>query len=203
MAAASLFPINRRLSTMPAPIGHNSNDLTPRQYRALYMEHFNAILRQTEVCKAENAARLELRKRAKADGIILGDIDFGMRCAQIEDPQVITDEKRRQLEIMRFFALPIGAQVELALDREPIVERAAREGEYAGYAAKDRDSNPYEVNSEPGRAWAAAWDDAQAQMLEDLRQAMEIRRAKREAAAANPAAGDDGENDPPNEDGDE
>jgi len=184
---------------MSAKIGHNSSDLTARQYRALYMQHFNAILAQTEVCKAENAARLKLRKEAKADGIILADIDFGMRCAQIEDPQVITDEKRRQLEIMKFFALPLGTQGEFELDREPIVERAAREGEYAGYAAKDRDSNPYDVNSEPGRAWAAAWDDAQANMLEDLRQAMEIRRAKREAEA-NAAAGDDGENDPPEDD---
>lgn len=185
---------------MPATIGDNSkNELTPAQRKAIYMQHFNAILIQTEVCKAENAVRLKLRKEAKADGIILADIDFGLRCAQIQDPQVIIDEQRRRAEIGKFFALPIGTQGEFELDREPLVDRATRDGEAAGYRALDPDANPHDPNSEPGRAWLAAWKAAQAQMLEDFQQGMLIQQAKR---ANEPAAArdDDGENDPPDDD---
>ncbi|NEI52678.1 hypothetical protein GR217_34230 [Rhizobium leguminosarum] len=183
---------------MHATIGDNSNDLTPAERKALFMHHFQAIMAQTAVCHRENEERKRLRKLAKTDGIILADVDFGLRCATIEDPQVIVEEQQRRHEIGRFFALPMGAQGDFEFDREPLVDRAARLGEAAGYAAKDRDSCPYDdPNSEPGRAWLAAWDGAQAQMLADLATAMEKANAKR--AKADGTAEDDGENDPDDE----
>lgn len=179
---------------MHATIGDNSHDLTPAERKAIYMDHFNKIIRQTAVCRAENEIRKTLRKEAKAAGIALRDIDFGIRCATIEDPQVIVDERRRHDEIGAFFALPLGSQSEFGFEREPLVDRATREGDAAGFQGKDRDP-PYDPNSDAGRAWIAAWDDAQAQMLEALRTGMEkanAARAKAEAAAKD----DDGSNDP-------
>lgn len=184
---------------MHATIGDNSKELTPAEQRALYMHHFNQILVQTEKCKAENAIRLKLRKEAKANGIVLADIDFGLRCAQIEDPNIIVDEQKRRAEIGRYFALPIGAQTEFDFDREPAVDRARREGERAGYEAADFDTNPYDEDSAQGRAWADAWKDAQAEMAAALQSAMEKKQADRAKKAADLAATDTGENDPPDD----
>jgi ribosome modulation factor len=190
-------PVKQGASPMHATIGDNSKDLTPSEAKALYMHHFQAILAQTEKCKAENAERARLRKLAKADGVILADIDFGLRCATLEDPQVIVDEQRRRAEIGRYFALPIGAQTEMDFDREPIIERAAREGEAAGFAGKNADTVPYDENSDPGRAWTEGWKKAQAQMLADLEAAM----LKKQAARADAdASNDTGENDPDEDD---
>ncbi len=180
---------------MPATIGDNSK-LTPAEQKALYMHHFGLILKQTEKCKAENATRLKLRKDAKADGIILSDIDFGLRCAQIEDPQIIINEQIRRAEIGRYFALPIGAQSEFDFDREPAVDRARREGEAAGFEGKNADTVPYDENSDQGRAWTEGWKAAQAQMAADLQAAMEKKNADRAKRAADLAAADTNENDP-------
>lgn len=185
---------------MPATIGDNSRELTPAESKALYMHHFQAILAQTEKCKAENGERTRLRKLAKADGILLADIDFGLRCAQIEDPQIIVDEQRRRAEIGQFFALPIGAQSELDFGREPLIDRAYREGEAAGFAGKNADTVPYDENSDAGRAWTDGWKAAQAQMLSDLESAMMKKQAARAAADA---SADTGDNDPEEDDEDE
>jgi hypothetical protein len=177
-----------------AAIGDNSKELTPAESKALYMHHFRAVLAQTEICNRENDERKRLRKLAKADGIVLADLDFGLRCATIEDPQIIADELVRQSEIAQFFALPVGSQVELNLDREPAVDRAKREGTAAGFAAKDR-ASPYGVDSKQGQAWLAAYDAAQKQAADDLAAAMLKRQATRGA--------DDGANDPDDDETDE
>lgn len=184
---------------MPATIGDNSNALTPAEAKALYMHHFQAIQAQTEIVKAENAERKRLRKLAKADGVILADIDFGIRVATLEDPMIVVEEQRRRAEIGRYFALPIGAQTELDFAREPLVERAAREGEAAGFAGKSADACPHDANSDAGRVWLDHWKKAQAQMLADWQAAMEKKQADR-ASAADPSAADNGENDPPEDD---
>ncbi|MDX0254278.1 hypothetical protein GOC32_04660 [Sinorhizobium meliloti] len=185
---------------MPATIGDNSKDLTPAEQKALFMHHFGEILKQTDICKAENAKRLALRKQAKADGIVLADIDFGLRCAQIEDPQIIINEQQRRAQIGQYFALPIGAQTEFDFDREPAVDRARREGERAAYEAASPNTNPYDENSAQGRAWAKGWKEAQAEMAANLQSAMEKKQADRAKKAADLAAADDGGNDPEDDD---
>ncbi|RVG38261.1 hypothetical protein CN233_03825 [Sinorhizobium meliloti] len=185
---------------MPATIGDNSKDLTPAEQKALFMHHFGEILKQTDICKAENAKRLALRKQAKADGIVLADIDFGLRCAQIEDPQIIINEQQRRAQIGQYFALPIGTQTEFDFDREPAVDRARREGERAAYEAASPNTNPYDENSAQGRAWAKGWKEAQAEMAANLQSAMEKKQADRAKKAADLAAADDGGNDPEDDD---
>ncbi|MDW9804229.1 hypothetical protein GOA91_15080 [Sinorhizobium meliloti] len=185
---------------MRATIGDNSKDLTPAEQKALFMHHLGEILKQTDICKAENAKRLALRKQAKANGIVLADIDFGLRCAQIEDPQIIINEQQRRAQIGQYFALPIGAQTEFDFDREPAVDRARREGERAGYEAASPNTNPYDENSTQGRAWAKGWKEAQAEMAANLQSAMEKKQADRAKKAADLAAADDGGNDPEDDD---
>ncbi|GHC79526.1 hypothetical protein [Limoniibacter endophyticus] len=153
--------------------GHNS-DLTPAELKALKFHHYKAISAQKAKVEAEQAEYKRLRKLAKADTIILSDLDFMMKCAAVEDDAVITDKARREAEIMSWFALPVHFQSDMfgGTDREPLVDRARREGEAAGYAAKDCATD---YDGEAREAWIAGWHDAQGQMLRDLASAMEKR----------------------------
>jgi hypothetical protein len=177
---------------MPAAIGDNSRELTPAERRALYFNHYAKIAAQTEICRQANEERKRLRKVAKADGIVLSDVDYGLRCATIEDPDIIVAEQIRRNEIARWFALPVGQQADFDFNRQPLVERAAAEGRAAGYAAKDR-TPPHDIASKAGQAWLSAYDEAQAAMRADLAAAMTKKNAGK-------AKADDGSNDPDHED---
>lgn len=158
--------------------GHNSKELSPAEVKALKMHHFRAISAQKERVAEQQAEYKRLRKLAKADTIVLSDIDFMMRCAEIEDADIISDRLKREIEIASWFALPVQFQADLfgADKREPGEDRAAREGAAAGYAGKACEP-PYEANSPMGRAWEGAWKAAQAKMLADLESAMTKRNA--------------------------
>lgn len=170
--------------------GHNSGDLSPAEHKALYMHHFREIEAQTAVVARENEERKRLRKLAKADGIPLSDIDFGLRCATIEDQQIIADQMIRESQIAQFFSLPVGVQSSMDFEAEPINDRARREGENAGYQGRDRVA-PYDETSRPGQAWLKAYDKGKA-AYEGLKEsALQKIKAKAERDAA-----DDGENDP-------
>lgn len=177
--------------------GHNSGELSPAEHKALYMHHFRAIEAQTAVMQRENTERKRLRKLAKADGIPLSDIDFGLRCSQIEDQSIIADQMMRESQIAQFFALPVGVQTGFDFEREPINDRAKREGNAAGYAGRDRVA-PYDETSKPGQAWLKAYDAGKAQADGDTESALQ----KVKARAAREAE-DDGENDPDAENEDE
>lgn len=173
--------------------GHNSGDLSPAEHKALYMHHFRGIEAQTSVVKSANEERKRLRKLAKADGIPLKDIDFGLRCSEIEDNSIIADEMIRHSQIAQFFALPVGVQTNMDFEAEPIVDRAKREGMAAGYAGKDRVA-PYEDSSKPGQAWLKEFDKGKAAFDRDHESALAKIKAKAEREAA-----DDGANDPDDE----
>jgi hypothetical protein len=148
----------------PAPeSGHNSggNELTPAERKALFMDHYRPIAAQLEIVSEAKAEYNRLRKLAKADKIKLADIDFALRCAEVDDGNIIVDDLRRQAEIAAWFALPVEFQPDMFGDfnREPSDDRARREGRKAG--ATGVGSNPYDENSEPGKAWAEAWSAEQ------------------------------------------
>lgn len=157
---------------------NNSGELSPAESKALKMHHYKAISAQKERVAEQQAEYKRLRKLAKADTIVLSDIDFMMRCAEIDDAEIISDRLKREIEIASWFALPIEYQPDMFSDmsREPGEERAAREGTAAGYAGKAAEP-PYEANSPMGRAWTKAWKAAQKQMGKDLEAAMTKRNA--------------------------
>lgn len=175
---------------MDAATGHNSNELTPDERKALFLDHMRKISAQQSICDREGEERKRLRKVAKADGILLADIDYGLRILKIEDPTIIVAELRRRSEIAHWFALPIGTQSEMfdEFEREPAVDRAFREGMIAGSLGKDCNP-PYGSPSAVYDSWKDGWRQSQDRMAQDLKSAMEkknadIRKKEEEQVAA-------------------
>lgn len=157
-------------------VGHNS-ELTPEERKAIFFDHFRPIAAQLEKVKEAQAEYKRLRKLAKADKIALWEIDHALKCAEVEDENIIPDRIRREAEIASWFALPIEYQADMLGDfeREPGEDRARREGRAAGATGKG--SNPYDENSALGRAWADEWSKEQKKAREALQAAMEKRNA--------------------------
>jgi hypothetical protein len=181
--------------------GHNSGELTPGQAKALFMFHYQEIADATDAANAANEIRKTKRKEAKAHGIVLADIDFGLRVAKVEDTNIIVQELIRHQEIATFFGLPAGTQTDFDFDREPLIDRLKREGYAAGYANQERDP-PVEVDSRQGQAWLKEYDKGRAQQLSDLAEAMETIERNEKAAVAD-GQPDDGADNPEGEDEDE
>lgn len=167
---------------MIAEAGHNS-ELTPEERKALFFDHYRPIAAQLEIVRAAQAEYKKLRKLAKADKIALWEIDYALKCAEVEDETILPDRIRREAEIAAWFALPVDFQPDMfgSFDREPGEDRARREGRAAGASGKG--SNPYDENSPQGRAWAEEWRKEQKKNAEALVSVME----KRNAAAAHEA----------------
>lgn len=155
-----------------ADAGHNS-DLTPAEWKALKFDHFHKIAAQKAKLEAEQTEYKRLRKLAKADQIILSDIDFMLKCAEIEDETILTDRIKREAEIAAWFALPIQFQSDMFdVGLEPLEDRAAREGEAAGYRGKEP-TPPYDASSKAGQAWLKSWHDGNERRMADLATALE------------------------------
>jgi len=163
---------------MDASSGHNSNDLTPDERKALFMEHMRKVSAQQAICDRENEERKRLRKVAKTDGILLADLDYGLRILKVEDPTIIIEELKRRSEIAFWFALPIGTQTDMfdSFEREPAVDRAFREGMTAGSLGKDCNP-PYGAPSAVHDSWKDGWRQSQDKMAQDLQSAMEKKNA--------------------------
>jgi hypothetical protein len=152
--------------------GHNT-ELTPAEWKALKFDHFHKIAAQKAKVEAEQTEYKRLRKLAKADQIILSDIDFMLKCAEIEDEMILTDRIKREAEIAAWFALPIQFQSDMFdVGLEPIEDRAAREGEAAGYRGKEP-TPPYDVSSTAGQAWLKRWHVGNEYRMADLATALE------------------------------
>jgi hypothetical protein len=160
-------------------IGHNAEQDTA-ELKAVMMDHFRKISAQKARVDAEAEIYKKLRKDAKADSIVLADIDFMMKCADVEDPSIIPAELKRRVEIASWFALPVEYQPDMFGDfsREPSEDLARRQGRAAG--ASGVGSNPYDEDSASGRAWAEEWQKEQKKLQAALQSAMEKRNAAAE-----------------------
>jgi hypothetical protein len=157
---------------MTETAGHNS-ELTPAEWKALKFDHYHKIAAQKAKVEAEQTEYKRLRKLAKADQIVLSDIDFMLKCAEVEDETILTDRLKREAEIASWFALPIQFQADMFdVGLEPLEDRAAREGEAAGYRGKDP-TPPYDTASAAGQAWLKAWHDGNERRIADLASALE------------------------------
>lgn len=165
---------------MPTPAGHNS-ELTPEQRKALFMDHYRPIAAQLEKVRVEQAEYKKLRKLAKADKIGLWEIDYALKCAEVDDDTILVDRLKRQSEIASWFALPVDFQPDMFgnFEREPGEDLARRQGKAAG--ATGIGFNPYDEHSPMGRAWAEEWSKEQ----EIARESLKIVMEKRNAAADN------------------
>lgn len=142
------------------------------------MDHMRKISAQQAICDRENEERKRLRKVAKTDGILLADIDYGLRILKVEEPDIIVADLKRRAEIANWFALPVGTQSQMfdEFEREPATDRAFREGSIAGSLGKDMDP-PYGSPSALHDSWKDGWRQAQDDMGKDLQTAMEKKNA--------------------------
>lgn len=152
--------------------GHNSG-LTAEERKALFFDHYRPIAAQLEKVRIAQAEYKRLRKLAKAENIALWEIDYALKCAEVEDENIIPEKIKRETEIAAWFALPVEYQPDMFGDfsREPSEDRARREGRKAG--ATGIGGNPYDENSDLGRAWAGEWDKEQTVARARLQAAME------------------------------
>lgn len=165
-------------------IGHNATtELTASERKSLFMHHFRKIQAQQSKMKIEADELKRLRKLAKADTIPLAEIDYALRCAEVDDPNIIPNEIARHIEIAAYFALPVGTQVEMDFAREPANDKAKREGTAAYYAGLPREPSQYGADSRPGQAFMKAWDAAEAQEQTDLASALQKQTIVRDMAA--------------------
>lgn len=153
--------------------GHNS-ELSVGEQRALMFHHFNSIEAQKAKVKEAQDALKKLRKTAKADGIVMADLDYMARCAALEDPDIVPAEILRRAEIASWFALPVNFQPNMFDDRTPLEDRAFEEGKAAGLLGKSPTA-PYDGTA--GQNWLQGWHEGQRIMREDLQSAMEKRNA--------------------------
>lgn len=156
--------------------GHNSGDLTAGESRALMFHHFNAVEAQKTIVKEAQDALKKLRKTAKADGIVMADLDYMSRCAALDDPEIVPAEILRRAEIASWFALAVNFQPDMFEDRTPIEDRAFEEGKAAGLQGKNPDA-PYDAASKTGQGWLQGWHEGQRIMRDDLLTAMEKKNA--------------------------
>ncbi len=158
--------------------GHNSSTLSAAEARALHFHHFNAIQAQKDVVKSASDVLKKLRKTAKADGVVMADIDYMARCAALEDPEIVPAELARRAEIASWFALPVNYQVDMFTDRAPIEDRAFEEGK--SKAQRNGDPvPPYDAASAAGQAWMNGWHEGQRIMRDDLQAAMEKKNTQK------------------------
>lgn len=111
--------------------------------------------------------------------------------AAVRDAQA---EKKRA-KILAWQGVLPGTQAIFDFDREPAVDRAAREGEAAGFNGRDA-APPYDASSSQGQTWLAAWHVGNKARTEALASALEKVQADR------PETADDDEFDEEDEDPD-
>jgi len=117
--------------------------------------------------RADNALKL-LGKEIKAD---LGkgglqDIKDMIRLSEPEGEEALREEMERRVRVMRWLAIPIGAQADLFPkdDRRPITERAFAEGKKSGLAGETF-RNPYHQTNDGHKAYEKGWQEGQSVIL--------------------------------------
>lgn len=158
--------------------GHNS-DLTEGERKALFFHHLNTIQAQTAVVDKANEEKKRLRKLAKADGIILSDIDFAQKALEIEDNSILPERLRRETEIAQWLNLPVLFQPDLFEDRAPAVDRIKEDGRVAGLNGRNAESG-YAEGSDEDTIWLEGWEEGQQVLRDDLESAMEKKNAAKQ-----------------------
>ncbi|GAB4351450.1 MAG: hypothetical protein Kow0026_08530 [Oricola sp.] len=159
--------------------GHNSK-LTEGEQKALAFHHFRAIMAQKAKVDEQKEQYKKLRKLAKADGIVLADIDFMMRCASLDDDSIVPEELKRRMQIASWFALPVNFQLDMFAtqdaDRKPYEEGVA-----AGLAGGEpKPPELYEGNAGKRNKWMEGYHAGKEALEANLATAME--KLQREAA---------------------
>lgn len=161
-------------------IGHNSAVITMSEEdeKVLYFGHLRkrmAIQAQIDKLNDEKKSAGQL---AKADGIVLGDLDYGMKSLKAEDDSKVINRHAAHGKILYWLGLTSGYQSDLFKDRAPAIERITADGERAGFAGSDRNSG-HPAGSDEDQAWLTGYDSGQKVMQDRLQEVMEKAQASR------------------------
>lgn len=155
-------------------VGAEVEGLTPDRFH----HHTAAITRQKAKCEAERAVLNKLRKAAKADGIILKELDAMMIVADMT-PREQREHIERSKWYLEMLAAPVGSQMTLGFDRKPdnddgspaeqeILDTAYGQGFRAGLAEKDEFENPHQPNNSIGMKWLEGHRDGLTKLNKEL-----------------------------------
>ncbi len=161
---------------MLAKTGHNSDNLTDSERKALHWNWMEKCRAADVKVHAARDERKRLRKAARADGMVLADIDFSIRCYDAEDQDLVTDELRRRAEIAAWHGLPVDYQAGFDFEGESPVQRAFREGEAMGISGKP---TPPAGAGEIEQAMLEGWHKGNKARFETLQSALRKREAAR------------------------
>ncbi len=152
--------------------GHNSNDLTEDQRKALFFHHLRKRAVHNAKLKELGDAKKADGKLAQADKVVLGDLDYAIKAIGADDKKTVTDRFVAEGEILGWLGLSSGFQSDMFRDRAPAVERIEKQAELAGYAGLERVSG-YAEGSDEDTRWLASYDAAQAKAQADFLIVME------------------------------
>jgi ribosome modulation factor len=149
-------------------VGNNHNALSEEQHAALVLQACAKIEKlQTAIATATADIR-NIRKIAKADGIVPAEINFALFLRKA-DPDDVVSTARMQDRVAKYLAHPVGTQFGMfEADRTPIADRAFAEGKVAGLEGKDFKS-PHDESTEAGQQWMKGWHGGQAVLHAGIR----------------------------------
>ncbi|PSJ60775.1 hypothetical protein [Pseudaminobacter soli (ex Li et al. 2025)] len=177
---------------MTATAGHNSNELTENERKALFFHHLRKRMEHNANLAEINAEKKADAKIAQADGQVIGDIDYAIKALNADDKATVTDRFIAAGEILSWLGLTPGFQSDMFRDRAPAVDRIEKDGELAGLAGRDPKS-PYDTGSNEDLAWMRGWDNGQQIMRDNLEAAMTKRNAAKSGDELIQGGADDGD----------
>jgi len=157
--------------------GDNSQLLNEDEERAIFFSHYGVIAEQLEIVRQERERLTKLRKLAKADGVVLADLDFAMR----QDQGAMSGEMERRLKVMRWLALPIDYQGDLLASASESYE----EGRLASALGRIGKA-PDKYAQDEAQDWLRGYADDQEERHAALEDALNKLRPVQERAAAGP-----------------
>ena len=149
--------------------GHNSGAaLTDDELRELAFQHRDRYTVALAANKAAHAKFKNVCKQAKSE-LGVGAVEIIKDLIALEEPEgeeLLRERVERQARAMRWAGLPLGTQLDMALqepDRTPGIDRAFDEGKQASMSNKPA-KPPYDPSSPQYRAWMDGYSAHQAQL---------------------------------------
>ncbi|MEM8791062.1 MAG: hypothetical protein AAGE80_05560 [Pseudomonadota bacterium] len=148
-----------------AAIGHNTPDGVSKE---VFLGHVRSIAREKAAVKEAQAKLNRARQSAKADNILLKDLDLCVALAELSTPEQI-EKLNTQRTYMEYLNAPLGTQMTLFspssdddLSDEERIEQIKKDADAKGYfegvkGVLFEDGNPHEANSPAGQAWIGGY----------------------------------------------
>jgi ribosome modulation factor/uncharacterized protein (UPF0335 family) len=135
---------------------------------------------------------------AKSAGVKAKYVKLAQKFLKAEDENVLTEEYKVILHLMKALNIGLGHQMELFADDRPLDDRAFHQGYADGIAGKSLE-NPYQ-SGEPMNRYGEGWHKAQSEVAEAMQRRMEEQNRQREERERAKAAEKTGGGDAPSQD---